>query len=755
MNLRSLIFISLNIGALGLAVACGDGEGDSSKNPDASGGDAGSNSGGSDSSMGGATGGSGGSTTGGTNSTGGSGGSITPPQFCGSVALGQGETRTRYAAAEVPAGQECESEEQSRTCEADGFSEWSGTFSAKTCVVQTPDGSCGATQNGGEEERTRYEVLSAPFGSSCVSEVQKRTCTDGAWGDFSGTFTAETCSVQAPADCGSVPHGNSDTRVRYEAAEVDFGETCVQETQSALCDNGTLGAWSGTFTFGACAVGPAENCEGLAHGQVLERTRFQSASVPFGQTCAQEKQTQTCNDGTLGAWSGTYTFESCTVAPPADCVGGEHGQTVERTRFQAASVGFGETCQSEVQTQTCNNGVWSDWTGSYGFGVCTVGAAADCDGGVHGQVAERTRYQAATVAYGQSCQEETQTQTCNNGTWSAWTGTFTFEGCMAAPPADCAGGTHGQTVERTRYLAAAAPSGGLCQQEVQSRSCTNGTWSNWTGNYTFEDCSAACDGGVHGQTMERTRFSTATVPYGETCNQETQSQTCNDGTWSAWTGSFNFETCTVNPPADCDGGAHGQTAQRTRYQASVVPFGESCQAELQSQTCDNGSWGDWSGSYAFEGCTVAPPANCDGVAHLGTETRTRYQAASVPNGNTCNDEVQTRACFNGTWGNWSGSYTFTSCTVEAPFAGSCTLSVNSTPYACIDWVGSAYTAPVACTGGQASANHCSTANTLGMCKLNAAGPGFEYHEYFLQSQLVADAAAAQQLCTTMNGTWVP
>jgi hypothetical protein len=527
MNIKTLIFVSLNIGALGLAVACGESGSDSPANSDGTGGSAGAGTGGDDSAAGGMGGGSGGSVTGGSGGsvTGGSGGTGgTPNVACGNVDLGQSETRTRYAAAEVPAGEECESEEQSRTCEAEGFSEWSGTFAAETCVVQTPDGSCGATENGGEEERTRYEAATVPYGSSCVSEVQARTCTDGNWGDFSGTFTADSCSVDAPASCGDVAHGTSDERVRYEAATVDFGATCVQETQTALCDNGELGEWSGTFTFGACTVGPAADCENGIHGEVLERTRYQSATVPYGETCVKETQTQTCNDGTWEDWTGTYAFESCTVEEPADCVDGEHGDTKERTRFMAASVSFGETCQSEVQTQSCTNGIWSDWTGTY-----------------------------AEVA-----------------------------------------------------------------------------------------------------------------------------------------------------------------------------------------------------------CSAAPPASCDGVAHLGTQARTRYQTASVPNGNVCNGEAQSRSCFDGTWGNWSGSYTFESCTVDAPFAGSCTLSLNGEVYACTDAVGSAYTAPITCSGTY-SASHCpSNADLLGYCKLKPGGLAqYEQHLYYYESAVYPDDTGGKQYCSIQGGTWVP
>jgi hypothetical protein len=54
----------------------------------------------------------------------------------------------------------------------------------------------------------------------------------------------------------------------------------------------------------------------------------------------------------------------------------------------------------------------------------------------------------------------------------------------------------------------------------------------------------------HDATVTRTRYETETVAFGETCNSEIQTGTCNNGTLS-WTGSFAYETCSVADPV-CD-----------------------------------------------------------------------------------------------------------------------------------------------------------------------------------------------------------
>ncbi|MBK8014604.1 MAG: hypothetical protein IPK13_25045 [Deltaproteobacteria bacterium] len=55
--------------------------------------------------------------------------------------------------------------------------------------------------------------------------------------------------------------------------------------------------------------------------------------------------------------------------------------------------------------------------------------SSDCEGAVAGTTETRTRFASATVTPGSSCQDETQTRTCEAGAWTAWTGTFTEASC--------------------------------------------------------------------------------------------------------------------------------------------------------------------------------------------------------------------------------------------------------------------------------------------------------------------------------------
>jgi hypothetical protein len=75
--------------------------------------------------------------------------------------------------------------------------------------------------------------------------------------------------------------------------------------------------------------------------------------------------------------------------------------------------------------------------------------AQNCDGGVHGESQQRVRYEAPTVAHDQNCVSETQSRTCTDGIWSAWSGTYAYESCVqlgiCIPPITEAG-TYGATV---------------------------------------------------------------------------------------------------------------------------------------------------------------------------------------------------------------------------------------------------------------------------------------------------------------------
>ena len=116
--------------------------------------------------------------------------------------------------------------------------------------------------------------------------------------------------------------------------------------------------------------------------------------------------------------------------------------------------------------------------------------------------------------------------------------------------------------------------------------------------------------------------------------------------------------------------AHGSTL--LAYQASSVAFGNTCTSETRS--CSDGTL---SGAYTNTSCAVADAAGCslNGQTVAHGSTLIAYQASSVAFGNTCNGE--TRSCSDG---NLTGSYAYTSCSVNPASQSSSEHSADGTTF---------------------------------------------------------------------------
>jgi len=229
-----------------------------------------------------------------------------------------------------------------------------------------------------------------------------------------------------------------------------------------------------------------QSCGVTPHGAVLNRVRYQSASAPYGQVCNSENQTSLCLDGVFGAWSGSYAELTCMVEAPASCGEVAHGALAERVRFLDSLVPFKQSCKSERQVARCENGILTGWTGSYTFESCVAaGPTGFCTPDADGTATVRSRAAQATVPFGQACSFQTQTRACVNDEWTVWSGTFAAKDCIVAPPLPCGDVQHGSWAERTRYAAELDKS---CKQERQRRFCWNGSFDAWTGTYTAETC---------------------------------------------------------------------------------------------------------------------------------------------------------------------------------------------------------------------------------------------------------------------------
>ncbi len=56
----------------------------------------------------------------------------------------------------------------------------------------------------------------------------------------------------------------------------------------------------------------------------------------------------------------------------------------------------------------------------------------------------------------------------------------------------------------------------------------------------------------------------------------------------------------------CNGTANGESLNRVKYEHKVVDFGTQCTSEVQNNTCSNGAFGGWTGTYEYNTCSVLP-----------------------------------------------------------------------------------------------------------------------------------------------------
>ncbi len=110
------------------------------------------------------------------------------------------------------------------------------------------------------------------------------------------------------------------------------------------------------------------DCGSLSHGSSQTRVMYQEASVVAPATCQNQSQARVCYNGTLSDWSpNTFQSTTCVVRPIVlptlrNCGNLVHGATESRVRYRELQVTAPATCQAETQTRSCNDGTLGDWS---------------------------------------------------------------------------------------------------------------------------------------------------------------------------------------------------------------------------------------------------------------------------------------------------------------------------------------------------------------------------------------------------------
>lgn len=114
------------------------------------------------------------------------------------------------------------------------------------------------------------------------------------------------------------PAGENTSTVTNTQSSIDTGTSILTGTGVETGSHTGTGITTSTPT--SVDVVIPKSCT-LASGKTIasgasdSRTMYSTSTVAFGSTCVSEIQNQVCNDGVPGAWSGTFSFPSCTILP--------------------------------------------------------------------------------------------------------------------------------------------------------------------------------------------------------------------------------------------------------------------------------------------------------------------------------------------------------------------------------------------------------------------------------------------------------
>jgi hypothetical protein len=230
----------------------------------------------------------------------------------GGQVLTQGQQVIAYATNTLPAGGNCGSIAEIRTC-SNGV--LSGSYNYLSCSAQSAAGTASCTLGGQTIAHngtiTAYSSSTAPYDSTCAAQSQVRTCTNGT---LSGSYTATSCTRECSFAGASVPSGQQVTA--YAASSVPYGSTC--SSQQRTCTNGNL---DGSYQYASCSPeaapsgggggGGAASCslDGVTVAHNDSRI-FYNTDVAYQYTCNYYAQSRTCTNGVLSG-SSMYAYSSC------------------------------------------------------------------------------------------------------------------------------------------------------------------------------------------------------------------------------------------------------------------------------------------------------------------------------------------------------------------------------------------------------------------------------------------------------------
>ena len=531
------------------------------------------------------------------------------------ISVPHGSSLQLYSQQTIPAGGDCTQYVQVRQC-LNGTLLGDPTYRYASCnAPQLQSCTINAITLAHGESRTFYSQGTVAYGQNCSPYSQTRTCTNG---NLSGSsnYAYSSCSQTGAATCtiDSVTLTHGESRTMYLQDMVPYGGSCSSVAQTRTCTNGTLSG-SSTYNKPACSPAVSSSCalSGVTLSHNTTRTFYNSASASFGSSCTTRALVRRCVNGVLDGDS-SYTHATCTVDSASSCTldGATVNHGSSRTFYSIPTVGFGASCSPYGQARVCSNGILSG-SDTFNRANCAPESGSSCtldsSSVLHGS--STTFYSTSTVSYGSNCSSFAQTRTCSNGTLSG-SSSYNKSQCTVNTPQSCmldnVTASHGEG--RTFYFAQNIPATEQCGSYAQTRVCTNGAFSG-SSAYKYSSCapvdsgSCALDNVVVPNGSVATYYSLTTAPAGALCTTYAQDRTCNNGVLSG-TATYNRASCSNSASCSLDGITLSHGSSTAFYSARAIAFGSTCSSIAQTRTCTNGVLGG-STTYRYATCSVNPP----------------------------------------------------------------------------------------------------------------------------------------------------
>ena len=505
-----------------------------------------------------------------------------PPNECGATNWGTIQCDGECSAvkpADCAAGQCCsgtacvaEPSDFGDSCESDpnecGATNWGTIQCDGSCsAVKPADCAAGQCCSG-----TACVAKPSDFGDSCESDPNECGATN------SGTIQCDgECSAVQPADCAV---GQCCSGTACVAKPSDFGDSCTSAPNECGATNAGEIQCNGLCS----AVKPAD----CAAGQCCSGTACVAKPSDFGDSCTSApNECGATNAGEIQC-NGL-----CSAVKPADC---DDDECCSGTACVAEPPDFGDLCIPPPNKcgATISGTIQCD-------GECSAVQLADCG---PNECCSGTACVPKPPDFGDSC--ESDPNECGATNW----GTIQCDGeCSAVKPADCAAG---QCCSGTACVAEPSDFGDSCESDPNECGATN-----WGTIQCDGECSAVKPADcAAGQCCSGTACVAEPPDFGDSCESDpNECGATNSGTIQC------DASCSADPPLDCcAAGSRSWTAGGDSCSASVAQGVHGATRSVDdttwrdtgsaSFTCDDGSWGEDSGSSCHDGCAAETKDGC-------------------------------------------------------------------------------------------------------------------------------------------------